>query len=145
MIDWLIGRLIDCALAPQDVKVNGWSFECRIYAEDPLRGFLPSVGTLSSYRPPDTATCAAAAAAALAATDPTSSTAPVDGKVRVDDGVVEGGEVSVHYDPMLAKLITHGSSRESARLLMLQVRSVEQPSARVEQLACALPPSTSTF
>ena len=106
-----------------DIAPRGWSFECRVYAEDPLRGFLPSVGTLSTYQPPDTVTCAAAAAAALAC-DPLAAAAEVaackDGKVRVDDGVAEGGEISVHYDPMIAKLITHGPSREAARLLMLQ-------------------------
>ena len=106
-----------------DIAPRGWSFECRVYAEDPLRGFLPSVGTLSTYQPPDTVTCATAAAAALAC-DPSAAAAEVaackDGKVRVDDGVEEGGEISVHYDPMIAKLVTHGPSREAARLLMLQ-------------------------
>jgi propionyl-CoA carboxylase alpha chain len=91
--------------AQADVLARGWSFECRVYAEDPLRGFLPSVGTLARYVPPDEAAVLAAAGC--------------EGTVRVDDGVVEGGEISVHYDPMIAKLITHGASRDEARRLML--------------------------
>ncbi|MFT3978125.1 MAG: acetyl/propionyl/methylcrotonyl-CoA carboxylase subunit alpha [Sphingomonas bacterium] len=75
----------------KDVKINGWSIENRVYAEDPYRGFLPSIGRLVRYRPP----------------------AESDG-VRVDDGVREGGEVSMFYDPMIAKLITHGKTREEA-------------------------------
>ena len=91
--------------AQADVLARGWSFECRVYAEDPLRGFLPSVGTLARYVPPNEAAVVAAAGC--------------EGTVRVDDGVVEGGEISVHYDPMIAKLITHGASRDEARRLML--------------------------
>ena len=93
---------------------KGWAFESRVYAEDPLRNFLPSIGTLSRYQPPkleqllraDEASGAEGAAGAIA-------------EVRVDDGVVEGGEVSIHYDPMIAKLVTHGSDREHARRLMI--------------------------
>ncbi len=72
-----------------DVPIIGWSIENRVYAEDPYRGFLPSTGRLTRYSPPETS----------------------DG-VRVDDGVIEGGEVSIYYDPMIAKLITHGETRE---------------------------------
>ncbi len=74
-----------------EVKLNGWSIENRVYAEDPYRGFLPSTGRLVRYNPPEA----------------------VDG-VRVDDGVVEGGEVSMFYDPMIAKLITWAPTREEA-------------------------------
>jgi len=74
-----------------DVKLDGWSVETRVYAEDPYRGFLPSTGRLVRYRPP----------------------AQGEG-VRVDDGVAEGGEVSMFYDPMIAKLITTGDTREEA-------------------------------
>ncbi|HYD11384.1 MAG TPA: acetyl/propionyl/methylcrotonyl-CoA carboxylase subunit alpha [Allosphingosinicella sp.] len=73
------------------VAMLGWSVETRIYAEDPYRGFLPSTGRLVRYRPP----------------------AEKSG-VRVDDGVAEGGEVSMFYDPMIAKLITSGATREEA-------------------------------
>jgi len=75
----------------EDVTLSGWSVESRIYAEDPYRGFLPSTGRLVRYRPP-----------------------PASEGVRVDDGVVEGGEVSLFYDPMIAKLITSGATREQA-------------------------------
>jgi propionyl-CoA carboxylase alpha chain len=78
-----------------DVQLKGWSVENRVYAEDPYRGFLPSTGRLVHYRPPQ----------------------EVDdgtGGVRVDDGVFEGGEVSMFYDPMIAKLITWGETREEA-------------------------------
>jgi len=74
-----------------DVALNGWSVETRIYAEDPYRGFLPSTGRLVRYRPPR----------------------EKEG-VRVDDGVAEGGEVSIFYDPMIAKLITSGATRAEA-------------------------------
>lgn len=75
----------------EDVKPNGWSIECRIYAEDPTRGFLPSVGRISEYKTPSNG-----------------------GHIRVDDGVYAGGEVSMFYDPMIAKLITWGKDREEA-------------------------------
>ena len=74
-----------------DLKQQGWAIESRIYAEDPLRNFLPSIGRLVRYAPP-------------AATD----------RVRIDTGVYEGGEVTMHYDPMIAKLITYGDDRDEA-------------------------------
>jgi propionyl-CoA carboxylase alpha chain len=74
-----------------DVHLTGWAVECRIYAEDALRGFLPSTGRLVRDVPP-----------------------PQSDRVRVDTGVVEGGEVSMYYDPMVAKLITHGGDRAEA-------------------------------
>ncbi|MCA0424374.1 MAG: acetyl/propionyl/methylcrotonyl-CoA carboxylase subunit alpha [Proteobacteria bacterium] len=78
-----------------DVKLDGWAVESRVYAEDPVRNFLPSTGRLVSYRP------------------------PVEGKfgdvtVRNDTGVYEGGEISVYYDPMIAKLVTHAPTRAGA-------------------------------
>jgi len=79
-------------ITQDDVKINGWSIESRIYAEDPFRNFLPSTGRLVYYRPP-----------------------VEDYNVRVDTGVYEGGEVSMFYDPMIAKLITYGANREEAR------------------------------
>jgi propionyl-CoA carboxylase alpha chain len=85
------------ALKQSDVKINGWAFESRVYAEDPLRGFLPSIGRLSRYNEPTDATSGAAT-----------------GEVRVDSGVTEGSEISVHYDPMISKLITHGATRDAA-------------------------------
>jgi len=79
------------AIGQDDVRLDGWAIETRIYAEDPYRGFLPSTGRLVRYRPP-----------------------PAKDGVRVDDGVVEGGEVSMFYDPMIAKLITYGETRIEA-------------------------------
>jgi propionyl-CoA carboxylase alpha chain len=78
-----------------DIKLNGWAIESRIYAEDPYRNFLPSTGRLTRYRPPQEGSA--------------------DGvTVRNDTGVYEGGEISIYYDPMIAKLVTHASTRNAA-------------------------------
>ncbi len=82
-------------ITQDDVKINGWAIENRLYAEDPYRGFLPSIGRLTRYRPP-----------AEFATD--------THVVRNDTGVYEGGEISMYYDPMIAKLCTWGSTRGEA-------------------------------
>ena len=74
------------------VELNGWAMECRINAEDPFRNFLPSIGRLVKYIPP----------------------AQHERAVRVDTGVYEGGEISMYYDSMIAKLITHGATRDRA-------------------------------
>ncbi|KAB0679981.1 acetyl-CoA carboxylase biotin carboxylase subunit [Aureimonas leprariae] len=79
-----------------DVRLGGWAIETRVYAEDPYRNFLPSVGRLTRYRPP------------------TDGTAADGGTVRVDTGVFEGAEIPVFYDPMIAKLCTHAPTREAA-------------------------------
>ena len=79
------------AFKQEDVKLDGWSMECRINADDPFRNFLPSTGRLVKYRPPDT-----------------------ENGVRVDTGVYEGGEIPMHYDSMIAKLIVHGKDRAEA-------------------------------
>ena len=78
------------ALAQHDVSLTGWAMESRVYAEDPFRNFMPSIGRLSGYREPQ------------------------GEGVRVDSGVYEGGEVSMHYDPMISKLITYGDDRGQA-------------------------------
>ncbi len=84
------------SISQKDVKINGWAIESRIYAEDPYRGFLPSTGRLVRYQPPEEVTTA-------------------DGiTVRNDTGVYEGGEISIYYDPMIAKLCTHADTREKA-------------------------------
>lgn len=74
-----------------DVKLNGWALEARVYAEDPFRNFLPSIGRLVRYQSPQETH-----------------------HVRVDTGVTEGGEISIYYDPMIAKLITFGADRTEA-------------------------------
>ena len=82
-------------IVQEDVTLTGWAIESRVYAEDPFRNFLPSIGRLVKYRPP----------AELNRDDVT---------VRNDTGVYEGSEISIHYDPLIAKLVTHGPSRVAA-------------------------------
>ena len=77
------------------IKLRGWAVETRIYAEDPVRGFVPSTGRLTTFKPPP-------------------SGRRGERVTRVDTGVVEGGEIAVHYDPMIAKLITFGPDRAAA-------------------------------
>ena len=79
-------------MTQETIKRDGWAIECRINAEDPYRGFLPSTGRLVRYLPPE----------------------EIQGAIRVDTGVFEGGEISMYYDSMIAKLITHGASRQEA-------------------------------
>ncbi|MFL6769411.1 MAG: acetyl-CoA carboxylase biotin carboxylase subunit [Sphingomicrobium sp.] len=82
-------------LSQDDMQLNGWSIEARVYAEDPYRGFLPSTGRLTTYRPP-------------------AEHRDGDSVIRVDDGVAEGGEISMFYDPMIAKLISWAPTRDEA-------------------------------
>ncbi len=79
------------SLSQSDIGIDGWAMEARLYAEDPRRGFLPSIGRLVSCKPP-----------------------AENAHVRVDTGVVEGSEITLYYDPMIAKLITHGRHRQEA-------------------------------
>ncbi|WHZ36829.1 acetyl/propionyl/methylcrotonyl-CoA carboxylase subunit alpha [Sagittula sp. MA-2] len=83
------------SITQDDVKINGWAIENRLYAEDPYRNFLPSIGRLTRYRPPEEGELG-------------------EGIVRNDTGVFEGGEISMYYDPMIAKLCTWGPTREAA-------------------------------
>ena len=92
------------AMTQDDITIDGWAIENRVYAEDPYRGFLPSTGRLVRYNPPVDGWTDDGAA---------NGRRGVDG-VRVDDGVYEGGEVSMFYDPMIAKLITWGETRDEA-------------------------------
>ncbi|MGH6932747.1 MAG: acetyl-CoA carboxylase biotin carboxylase subunit [Dongiaceae bacterium] len=79
------------AVKQKDARLKGWAVEARVYAEDPNRGFLPSIGRLVRYREP-----------------------PTGGSVRIDSGVYEGADISMHYDPMIAKVIGYGSTRREA-------------------------------
>ncbi len=92
LVEWMIriaaGETL--TLKQDDIKINGWAMEARVYAEDPLRNFLPSIGRLTRYAEPEG-----------------------DG-IRCDSGVFEGSEISMFYDPMIAKLISHGSHRNHA-------------------------------
>jgi propionyl-CoA carboxylase alpha chain len=97
------------AMTQDDIGIDGWAIENRVYAEDPYRGFLPSTGRLSRYRPPVAGWTDDGAA---------NGRRGIDG-IRVDDGVYEGGEVSMFYDPMIAKLITWGETRDEAADLQI--------------------------
>ncbi len=93
LVEWMI-RIADgetLTLQQKDVQLNGWAVETRVYAEDPFRNFMPSTGRLIRYQPPKETE-----------------------NVRVDTGIEEGSEVSMFYDPMIAKLITYGKDREEA-------------------------------
>src|SRR5438552_61328 len=79
----------------RDVTLKGWAVETRLYAEDPYRNFLPSTGRLTRYRPP-----AEGCEGGIT--------------VRIDTGVAEGAEISIYYDPMIAKLVTHAPTRQQA-------------------------------
>ncbi len=99
LVEWMIRIAAGEKLTvkQQDVQMNGWAMETRVYAEDPFRNFLPSIGRLVRYQPP-----------------------PESDNVRVDTGVYEGGEISMYYDPMIAKLITYGEDRDEAIAHMRQ-------------------------
>ncbi len=79
------------SLNQDEVVLTGWALECRVYAEDPLRGFMPSIGRLVRYREPR-----------------------VGPDLRIDSGVIEGSEITMFYDPMIAKVVTHGETRDDA-------------------------------
>ncbi|MCX7559123.1 acetyl/propionyl/methylcrotonyl-CoA carboxylase subunit alpha [Sulfitobacter sp. F26204] len=98
------------SIKQSDVKLNGWSIENRLYAEDPYRGFLPSIGRLTRYRPPQEV-----AAGPLSDNGKWADDAPTGAMaVRNDTGVYEGGEISMYYDPMIAKLCTWAPTRAEA-------------------------------
>ncbi|WP_138856505.1 acetyl-CoA carboxylase biotin carboxylase subunit [Inhella inkyongensis] len=102
LVEWMlrIAAGEPLTIQQQDLKREGWAIECRINAEDPFRNFLPSTGRLVRYQPP--------------ATDLTQGEPSLGLGVRVDTGVFEGGEIPMHYDSMIAKLIVHGKDRADA-------------------------------
>ncbi|MBB6505918.1 propionyl-CoA carboxylase alpha chain [Sphingomonas endophytica] len=146
------------SFAQDDVRLDGWSIENRVYAEDPYRGFLPSIGRLVRYAPP------------AATNDPSSPrrrgsrTHVVDGaetsagldsrlrgndgggkddgvRIRVDDGVREGGEVSMFYDPMIAKLVTWAPTRGAAidaQVAALDAFTIEGPGTNLHFLSALM-------
>jgi len=99
LVEWMIRVAAGEKLgfSQKDVKLNGWAIEARVYAEDPYRNFLPATGRLSRYLPP-----------------------AENFEVRVDSGVTGGGEISIYYDPMIAKLCTYGATRNDAIVRMRQ-------------------------
>jgi len=94
LVEWMIRIAAGepLTLAQEEVRFKGWAIESRIYAEDPFRNFLPSIGRLIRFMAPD----------------------EEQGLIRVDTGVMEGGEISMFYDPMVAKLIAWGGTRDLA-------------------------------
>ncbi|TPG56084.1 acetyl/propionyl/methylcrotonyl-CoA carboxylase subunit alpha [Sphingomonas glacialis] len=147
-----------------DVTLNGWAIENRVYAEDPYRGFLPSIGRLVRYNPPESSETpyvklspspsgeglgwgrAADAGAGLGETPPTPNPSPKgeglqEAYTRVDDGVREGGEVSMFYDPMIAKLITWAPTREEAideQIAALDAFEIEGPGNNLDFLSALM-------
>ncbi|WP_340268520.1 acetyl/propionyl/methylcrotonyl-CoA carboxylase subunit alpha [Sphingobium mellinum] len=105
LVEWQLrvasGEPLPCA--QDDLSISGWAMEARLYAEDPAKGFLPSIGRLDAFHLGDT--------------------------VRVDTGVAQGAVISPYYDPMIAKLIAHGRTREEARIALAAAldRSVVWP------------------
>ena len=99
------------AFGQDEVRLNGWAVENRVYAEDPYRGFLPSIGRLVRYAPPEAAAHQSPVLRHPRGGDDNGGSDPY---TRVDDGVVEGGEVSMFYDPMIAKLVTWAPTRLAA-------------------------------
>jgi propionyl-CoA carboxylase alpha chain len=98
----------------EDIPRNGWAIECRINAEDPLRGFLPSTGRLVKFQPPPQNLEAGWPGGVQPWTSAVEERQRPAGGVRVDTGVYEGGEIPMHYDSMIAKLIVHGHDRDDA-------------------------------
>ena len=99
------------AFTQDDLSIKGHALEVRVYAEDPLENFMPSIGTLSKYQ------------------------TPVGEGIRVDDGFEEGMEVPIYYDPMISKLITYGKTREEA--IQLMIKAIDN--YKVEGIATTLP------
>jgi propionyl-CoA carboxylase alpha chain len=123
--------------AQDDVKLNGWSIENRVYAEDPYRGFLPSIGRLVRYNPPLPYALSEGASTSLS----TNGVDSAEPRVRVDDGVREGGEVSMFYDPMIAKLITWAPTRDgavAAQIAALDAFELEGPGNNIDFLSAIM-------
>jgi propionyl-CoA carboxylase alpha chain len=121
----------ELTIKQEDVQINGWAIENRLYAEDPYRNFLPSIGRLTRYRPP-----AEVAAGLMAENGTWHGDAPTgETGVRNDTGVYEGGEISMYYDPMIAKLCTWGQTRDEA----IEAMRVALDSFEVEGIGHNLP------
>ncbi|MGU3389581.1 ATP-binding protein [Sphingomonas sp. M1A8_2b] len=136
-----------------EVKLSGWSIENRVYAEDPYRGFLPSIGRLVRYNPPEQSPSRLREGSGESVTY-TPATTPLgeplprplpqaegEPRVRVDDGVREGGEVSMFYDPMIAKLITWAPTRDdaiAAQIAALDAFELEGPGNNIDFLSAIM-------
>ena len=130
------------------VKLNGWSIENRVYAEDPYRGFLPSIGRLVRYNPPLPFALSEVEGHAPSGGASTSLSTNGEGvaesdepRIRVDDGVREGGEVSMFYDPMIAKLITWAPTRDgaiAAQIAALDAFELDGPGNNIDFLSAIM-------
>jgi len=128
-----------------DVKLNGWAIETRVYAEDPYRGFLPSIGRLVRYNPPladrhqqPFVSSEVEKRVSTSLDTNGSASTPI---IRVDDGVAEGGEVSMFYDPMIAKLITWAPTREEAadaQVAALDAFEIDGPGHNIDFLSALM-------
>ena len=137
----------------EEVKLNGWAIENRVYAEDPYRGFLPSIGRLVRYNPPEQSPSRLREGSGEGVTY-TPATTPLgeplprplpqaegEPRIRVDDGVREGGEVSMFYDPMIAKLITWAPTRDgaiAAQIAALDAFELEGPGNNIDFLSAIM-------
>nr|WP_199803071.1 acetyl/propionyl/methylcrotonyl-CoA carboxylase subunit alpha [Erythrobacter sp. YJ-T3-07] len=137
LVEWMI-RVAAGEQLPfkqDDIKIDGWSIETRVYAEDPYRNFLPSIGRLVRYEPPVPGWTGASGPAGRRGHE------MGGGGIRVDDGVFEGGEVSIFYDPMIAKLITWGPTRDAAADLQVEALDafrVEGPGHNIDFLSAIM-------
>ena len=136
------------AITQDQVGIHGWSIENRVYAEDPYRGFLPSIGRLVRYNPPmqSPSRLQEGPGEGLSAGDASGEPQPLaqaggEPRIRVDDGVAEGGEVSMFYDPMIAKLITWAPTREAAidaQIAALDAFEIEGPGTNIDFLSALM-------
>ena len=137
LVEWMIRVAAgeELPMKQDDIKIDGWSIETRVYAEDPYRNFLPSSGRLVRYEPPVPGWTGDSGPAGRRGFE------TGGGGVRVDDGVFEGGEVSIFYDPMIAKLITWAPTRDGAADLQVEALDafrVEGPGHNIDFLSAIM-------
>ncbi|MEL7688330.1 acetyl/propionyl/methylcrotonyl-CoA carboxylase subunit alpha [Citromicrobium bathyomarinum] len=137
LVEWMIRVAAgeELPMKQEDIGIDGWSIETRVYAEDPYRNFLPSIGRLVRYEPPVPGWTGDSGPAGRRGYE------TGGGGVRVDDGVFEGGEVSIFYDPMIAKLITWAPTRDGAADLQVEALDafrVEGPGHNIDFLSAIM-------
>mgnify|MGYP001979255731 CR=1 FL=1 len=137
LVEWMIRVAAgeELPMKQDDIGIDGWSIETRVYAEDPYRNFLPSIGRLVRYEPPVPGWTGDSGPAGRRGYE------TGGGGVRVDDGVFEGGEVSIFYDPMIAKLITWAPTRDGAADLQIEALDafrVEGPGHNIDFLSAIM-------
>ncbi len=137
LVEWMIRVAAgeELPMKQEDIEIDGWSIETRVYAEDPYRNSLPSIGRLGRYEPPVPGWTGESGPAGRRGYE------AGGGGVRVDDGVFEGGEVSIFYDPMIAKLITWAPTRDGAADLQVEALDafrVEGPGHNIDFLSAIM-------